>query len=226
MTGGFKISKNSSVILTSSGARGRDLEKAATILKNGGVVIFPTDTVYGIGCRFDNQTAVDRIYQIKGTPGDQPFPILVSNITQVEKLAIISETAKKLIKKYWPGALTVILESQITKDKMGFRMPDSNLVKSMIDRIGIPIIGTSANFHGQKPLTRFKDLDPKLIELADMTISGECQKGIESTVVDATVSPPKILRQGAVKIMSRNPVIPAPAKGGSASGGKAGIYSG
>ena len=192
--------------------------KAVNVLKSGGIVIFPTDTVYGISCRFDNQKAIKRLYQIKGTPQNQPFPILVSKIDQVKSLAIITKIGQQLINKYWPGAITIILPSrhssaapQNDTSKVGFRMPDSDLIRFLIDRVGVPIIGTSANIHGQKPVSSFADLDPKIIKLADLAISGECQKGVESTVVDATCTPPKVLRQGAVKLMSLNPVIPAKA---------------
>ena len=199
----------------------KDLKKAVTIFKNGGVVIFPTDTVYGIGCRFDDQKAINRIYQIKGTPKTQPFPILVSNINQIKKLAKLNKAAQNLIKKYWPGGLTIILpsrhperERRIYSDssatpqndisKVGFRMPDSDFIRSLINKVGVPIIGTSANFYGQMPAKSFKDLDPKLVGLADFVIKGECQGGIESTVVDVTVDSPKILRKGAVDINSIN----------------------
>ena len=206
------------VILTSSGARGKDLKRAVEIFKKGGVVIFPTDTVYGIGCRFDDQSAISRIYRIKKTPKNQKFPVLVSNINQLKKIARVTKTAEKLIGKYWPGGLTIILYHKpglrsgkkldykpgLKSGKIGFRMPDSDLIRFLIGEVGVPLIGTSANFHGQKSVTRFKDLDPKLVKLVDMTISGECQKGVESTVVDATVTPPKILRQGAVKLLPKH----------------------
>jgi|SRR3989344_1470222 len=222
------------------------LEKATQILKSGGIVIFPTDTVYGIGCRFDDQKAVKRLYKIKGTPRNQPFPVLVSKTSQVKKLAIITQVGKKLIDKYWPGALTIILPSrhpepftcvilnvvknlylvqgklregspdssatpQNDTSKVGFRMPDSDLITSLIKKVGVPIMGTSANFHGKSVAKSFGDLDPKLIRLVDYVIKGKCQGGVESTVVDATFDPPKILRKGAVKLMSLNPVIPAKA---------------
>lgn len=178
----------------------KDLKKAATILKNGGVVIFPTDTVYGIGCRFDDKEAIDRIYQIKGTPKDKPFPVLVSNISQVKKLAIITKVGQKLIDKYWSGALTIILPSRNKSRKIGFRMPDSEMIRTLIDKVGVPIIGTSANSSGQKAAKSFKDLDPKFVRLVDYVVKGICQGGIESTVVDATKDPPEILRKGAVSV--------------------------
>ena len=188
----------------------KDLEEAARILKKGGVVIFPTDTVYGIGCRFDDSKAIDRIYKIKKTPRDQLFPVLVSSIDQVKKLAQVTKVAEKLITEYWPGALTIILPG-LHMEKIGIRMPDSILVLDLIGQVGVPIIGTSANFHGRVAPKSFNQLDPKFIKLADFVIKGKCKEGIGSTVIDATVNPPKILRKGAVKLMSLNPVIPAKA---------------
>lgn len=203
LTGGVKISKTAPVIpslpaLSPSNVL-RDLNKAANILKNGGVVIFPTDTVYGIGCRLDDQKAIGRIYQIKGTPQNQPFPILVSDIKQVARLAKISKVAKKLINKFWPGGLTIILQAK-SGQKIGFRQPKSGFVESLIDKVGVPIIGTSANLHGKDAVESSRDLDPELIKQVDYVLKGECEKGIESTVVDVTTTPPKILRQGAIKI--------------------------
>jgi len=176
-----------------------NIKKAVSILRSGGIIIFPTDTVYGIGCRFDDQKAIERLYQIKNIPKDQKFPILVSKTSQVKSLAVITEIGRQLISKYWPGALTIILPG-LNAEKIGFRMPNSKLVLDLINKVGVPIIGTSANFHGQKPPKSFAELDPKIIKLADFTIKGRCQKGIQSTVVDATSGPPKILRQGAIDI--------------------------
>ncbi len=195
-----------------------NINKAVSILKSGGVVIFPTDTVYGIGCRFDDKKAVDRIYQIKGTSQNQPFPILVSDIKQVAKLAKISKVAKSLMDKHWPGALTIILPIKpdlstyhkpglkqlhkpgLNQYKIGFRMPNSALVRLIIDKVGKPIIGTSANFHGHPTPKSYEELDPDFIKLVDYVIKGKCKGGVESTVADATVNPPKILRLGAVRI--------------------------
>ena len=176
------------------------IKEAVRILKKGGVVIFPTDTVYGIGCRFDDKDAVPRLYKIKKTPTGQPFPILVSSLSQIEDLAIIYKTAEELIKKFWPGALTIVLKSKNGREKIGFRMPDSQLVKSLIDGVGVPIIGTSANFHGHPTPKSYKELNPDLIKLVDFVMEGECEGGVESTVVDATFDPPKVLRRGAITL--------------------------
>ncbi|MDP2632618.1 MAG: L-threonylcarbamoyladenylate synthase [Candidatus Curtissbacteria bacterium] len=190
----------------------------SAVFKSGGVVIFPTDTVYGIGCKFDNIEGIERIYKIKGTPKIQNFPVLVSNISQVEKIADINNVARQLMEKHWPGGLTIILPVRHDADpslslrakrsnlyskessyKIGFRMPNLASLQKIINDVG-PIIGTSANIHGKKAPTSQEELDPKLISLADYVIRGECKKGIESTVVDTTVEPPKILRQGTVKL--------------------------
>ena len=183
-----------------------ELSSAAEVLKSGGVVIFPTDTVYGIGCRCDDEKAVSRIYKIKGRPKDQPFPHLVSNIEQVKKIADITPLAQELINRYWPGGLTIILPVRHPElvsgpsQKIGFRMPDHKETLSMIDAVGVPIVGTSANFHGEPSPKSYEELDPKLQDLVDFVVKGECKNGIESTVIDTTVDPPKIIRQGAVKI--------------------------
>ena len=179
---------------------GDQIKEAIAVLKKGGIVIFPTDTVYGIGCRFDDKDAIARLYKIKKTPDSQLFPILVSDLSQVEELAVINKTGEELIKKYWPGALTIILKSKNGKEQIGFRMPDSSLVKLLIDGLGEPLIGTSANFHGSRAPNSYEELDSAFIQLADFVLKGKCQLGVESTVVDATSNVPKILRQGAIKL--------------------------
>jgi len=176
------------------------IKEAVRILKKGGIVIFPTDTVYGIGCRFNDKDAIARLYKIKKTPTGQPFPILVSDLSQVEELAIINKTGEKLMKKYWPGALTIVLKSKKGREKIGFRMPDSSLVRSLIDGVGEPIIGTSANFHGFQAPKSYEELDADFIKLVDFVMEGECEGGVESTVVDATLNPPRALRRGAITL--------------------------
>lgn len=194
LTAEFKISKNSSVIPSKT----RDLEKAVDILKKNGVILFPTDTVYGIGCRFDNPIGQARIRRIKGT--NQNFPILVASIEQAHQLAKFSASATNLASRFWPGGLTLIHRAQNEGEKIALRIPDSEVVKSLIEKSGFPIIGTSANFHGQKSPTTYDEIDKKLIEKVDYVIAGECKLKKESTVVDATFNPPKVLREGAVHL--------------------------
>lgn len=222
LTGGFKISKKPHVIPSTSMSlraeqsnlsvnSARDLKKAARVLKNGGVVIFPTDTVYGIGCLYNNKEGLLKIYKIKNRPQNLPLPILVSSIKQAESIVNMNELAKSLAKKYWPGGLTIILPlrhpeldyhraKDLKTPKLGIRIPNSKIVLSLIKQVGIPIIGTSANFHGKESVANFESLDPKLINLADYVLKGECAGGIESTIVDVTQNNIKILRKGAVSV--------------------------
>ncbi len=176
----------------------KEIEKAVKILRKGGVVIFPTDTVYGIGCRFDNPAAVERVKNIKGSR--QNFPVLISHLKQAHQLAKVNDVAKELAQKYWPGGLTIILKKQSGSGKIGIRIPNHKIAMTLIDKLGFPIVGTSANFHGQKPPTSYEELDPRIISLADFVVNGKCKEKAESTVVDVTSFPFKILRKGAVSI--------------------------
>lgn len=176
-----------------------DLNKAVEILRRGGVVIFPTDTVFGIGCKWNNLAAISRIKHIKASA--QSFPVLVANISQAHSIARISPQALGLINKYWPGGLTILVKSRNNDQTIGIRMPQSDEVKYLIDHLGSPIIGTSANFHGQKAPIEFAKIDPGFIKLVDYIVEGECKEGKESTVIDTTVSPAKIVRRGAVAIL-------------------------
>lgn len=175
----------------------KEINKAVTILKDGGVIIFPTDTVFGIGCLANNKKAVSRIKRIKSS--NQNFPILVSSIDQAESVGIMNPSAKKLAQIYWPGGLTLIIQSKKGKT-VGVRMPKSKLILSVIGTAGEPIIGTSANFHGEPSPTTYEEINPRFKELVDFALDGECISSKESTVIDTTVNPPRILRQGVVKI--------------------------
>lgn len=175
------------------------IEKAQEVLKRGGIVIFPTDTVYGIGAIWTNSTAIERLHKIKGTPQHQSYPVLISNVGQAEQAAIVTPLAKNLISKYWPGALTIVLKEKDGVNKIGFRMPGSDTLRELIKGAGAPVIGTSANFHGEKTPKSFEEIDPSLLKMVDYCLEGECSGKTESTVVDASTEEIKILREGAVK---------------------------
>lgn len=185
---------------TTEGSALSNIKKAAQLLKSGGVVIFPTDTVYGIGCLYNNKEGLLKIYKIKNRPPSLPFPILVSSIDQAGTIVDMNNQAINLAKEYWPGGLTIIANSIDGKYKIGVRMPNSKIALTLIKEAGSPVVGTSANFHGQKSVANFESLDPELIKLADYVLKGECQKGTESTVVDTTGEKINIIRQGAVKV--------------------------
>lgn len=191
-----------------------DIQKAIQVLKSGGIVIFPTDTAFGIGCRIDNEKAIERLFNIRKRPRNQPVSVLVDSIEMAQDylLPIPKEVQQKLIKKYWPGALTIVLQSRTDKvlslvrgggNNLGVRMPNNKITLSLIKGAGVPILGPSANFHGEKTPYELKDLDPELIKLVDYVVTNQDKSGEKaSTVIDCSKKPWKILRKGAVKILN------------------------
>ena len=188
-----------------------DIQEAIKVLKDGGIVIFPTDTAFGIGCRIDNKKAIEKLFRLRKRPASQAAPVLVSSIKMAQEylLPIPKEVKTELMDKYWPGALTVVLQSRIDKvsklvrgggTTLGVRIPNHPIIRSLIRGVGVPLLGPSANFHGEKTPYRFKDLDPKLVKLVDFVLQGKTLQGQVSTVIDCSQKPWKILREGAIKI--------------------------
>lgn len=175
-----------------------DINKAAEVLKKGGIVIFPTDTVYGIGCKINNPAGEARIRKIKNS--HQKFPVLINNIKDLHKLAKVTNTEQNLINRYWPGPLTILFETKLGREKIGIRMPKQQEISELISKVGMPLFATSANFHGQPTPKSIEDLDQAFTKLADFVLPGECEEKMESTIIDATVVPHKIIRYGAVQI--------------------------
>lgn len=184
------------------------VEQTIKVVKGGGIIIYPTDTAFGIGCRIDNQAAVDRLFKLRRRPVTQATPVLVAS----PEMAIPyfdhpPEIVRRLMKDYWPGALTIIYHCQKDLlyspirgggDTVGLRMPNHETAFEIIKGVGVPILGPSANFHGEPTPFYLTDLNPEFIKLVDLVVPGECQLKQPSTVVDCTISPYRILRQGAV----------------------------
>ena len=201
--------------------------QAIKILNSGGIIIFPTDTAFGIGCRIDNEEAVERLIKIKQRSSNQAFPVLVSDIEMAEKYfmtplpapdcvgrqAGLPEKIKKLMQNYWPGGLTIIYQANQESvsslingggKNIGLRMPDNEMLLKIIEKIGVPIIGTSANFHDKPTPYTISEIDKRMIKQVDYVISGECNGKLTSTVIDCTQNPWKIIRQGKVKFIVRS----------------------
>lgn len=182
--------------------------RAISVLKDGGIVIFPTDTAFGIGCRIDDSAAVDRLFTIRKRPRTQATPVLVS--TKAMGLAYYvdpKDIVRRFMDEYWPGALTIISPCDINRiyspirgggNTIGLRMPNHQTTLAIITGVGVPVLGPSANFHGMETPYRFKQLDPELCALVDLVVPGQCQTGGISTVVDCSVTPYTIVRQGKV----------------------------
>ena len=183
-------------------------EKAAEILLEGGLVAVPTETVYGLAGNGLNPDAVAEIYEVKGRPAKKPISLLVSGMEDAKKFCIdIPEKAYVLAEKFWPGPLTMILKKSsavpaiVTAggDTVGVRCPDHPDTLEIIRKAGVPLAAPSANISGEpspknaEAVLRY--FDGKIECVVD---GGQCSVGIESTIVDMTVWPPKILRQGGL----------------------------
>ncbi len=186
-----------------------DPQVIARVFAEGGIVVFPTDTVWGIGCIYDDEQAVKRLYSIKNRQPDKPTSLLISNTSWVNRLAIISPVAQKILKKYWPGALTVVLSAKkeiqdksfvsATK-KVGVRIPQHQKLLDVLKILDKPILGPSANFAGNVPPQTLSQLDPNLLKLVDAVFDSTEGSGKESTVITFENEKLVILRDGAVKI--------------------------
>jgi len=173
----------------------------------GGVIAFPTDTVYGLGADAFNATAVERIYEIKNRPKHRQLPLLIADVERLTTLADpIPEIAWFLARRFWPGGLTLVLSKTDSLPvylapgpTIAVRVPDHPTCLAIIQHLGNPIIGTSANISGQPPALTAEEVGQQLGGKIDFIINGgKCPGGKESTVVDVTREPPIILRQGII----------------------------
>lgn len=190
----------------------KEIEKAVTLLKQGGIVVFPTETVYGIGARLFSQTAIKKIFTIKGRPSDNPLIVHVGDKKELIPLTVdMPPLAEKLIDKFWPGPLTIILKRAdivppiVTAglDTVAVRMPQHPVALKLIRELGEPIAAPSANISGRPSPTRFQDVLKELNNKVDYIIDGGTSiLGLESTVLDLTHVPPRILRPGFVTLES------------------------
>ena len=185
----------------------REIEEGVKILQKGGVIAFPTDTVYGLGADAFNSTAVERIYEIKNRPKHRQLPLLIADVKQLITLADpIPEIAWFLAKRFWPGGLTLVLPKTdsvpiylASGPTIAVRVPDHPVCLALIQRLGNPIIGTSANISDQPAALTADEVGQQLGGKIDFIINGgKCPGGKESTVVDVTREAPIILRQGII----------------------------
>lgn len=166
---------------------------------NHKIICFPTDTVYGVGAMFSDKIAIDKIYQMKNRSYSKPLANLCASISQIEDLGIIIPTdALKLMKKYWPGALTIIIKHQ--DQKISFRMPNSNIALQILSKFGV-FATTSVNESGEKELNSFEEINEKFGNFIDYFIDEKATLSkVPSTVVDVSDGSIKVLREGLVKV--------------------------
>ncbi|VVB84324.1 Threonylcarbamoyl-AMP synthase [uncultured archaeon] len=187
-----------------------EIKKAAEIIRSGGTVAFPTETVYGLGANALDEDAVAKIFHAKRRPADNPLIVHISSREMLNMVAMdIPALAFKLMDAFWPGALTIILKSKdivpdITTgglDTVAVRMPDNEIAISLINESGVPIAAPSANISGRPSPTKAEHVIKDLTGRIDAIITGgDCRLGVESTVIDLTHSPPSLLRPGGLSL--------------------------
>ena len=184
------------------------LKEPAQIIKNGGIVVFPTETVYGIGTNGLNENSIKRLYEVKQRPLNKPISLLVNNIEMIEQITQnISELEYKLIKKFMPGPFTIILKKKdivpniltANGDTVGIRMPENKVALKLIEYAGVPIATPSANISGKPSGTTLDMINNDFGEKVDYFIDGGKSKiGVASTIVQVIGGKPHILREGAI----------------------------
>ena len=194
-------------------ARASDLETmeiAVRTLKNGGLVAIPTETVYGLGAAINDEVAIAKIFAVKGRPQDHPLIVHIANIEQIHEVAInIHDDALKIAQACWPGALTLLLHRsdqvslRITggRETVAVRVPDNDFTRQLITNLESPIAAPSANRFGKVSPTTAQHVCDDLQTDVDLIVDdGASSVGLESTIVDFTVSPPQLLRPGGIPL--------------------------
>jgi L-threonylcarbamoyladenylate synthase len=183
-------------------------EDVARVLKNGGIAIIPSESAYGIAALISNHQAIKRLYQIKKRADDKPSLIIIGSIDQAKELVNFSSKALVLANKFWPGGLTIVLDSK-KKDlpqviygeeqSLAIRLPNDENLRNLALEVG-PFILPSANFNNEKPPFKKEEIDSKLASMVDFVLNEETGGNQVSTLVDARGEDLVVLRQGAVSI--------------------------
>lgn len=185
-----------------------EIKKQAKILREGNTVIFPTETVYGLGANALDELAVSKIYEAKGRPSDNPLIVHIYDKKQVDDLAEeINENAKIIMDKFWPGPITIILKKKDIVpmrtsgglNTVAIRMPSNPIAKALLEEVKLPIAAPSANISGRPSPTRGRHVYEEMNNRVDgIILGGDCTFGLESTVLDLTGDVPTILRPGSI----------------------------
>jgi len=184
------------------------IAEAAAVIRQGGVLAFPTRCLYGLGADAFNAEAVERVVKIKQRPEQNPILVLIDSKERLESLVMhIPPAADAIMDAFWPGRVTLVFEArnslpdQLTArtGKIGVRLPGHPVAAALVQQAKRPVTGTSANLSGQPGCDRAQDLDPTIADQLGLILdAGTLSGGIGSTVVDVTVNPPQIIREGQV----------------------------
>lgn len=180
------------------------LKKAEEIVNKDGILIYPTDTLYGIGGNAFSKRVVDRIREIKGTPVDKPYSVIMSDLKMIKEYCEVNEWQYSVMKKYLPGPFTFLLKYKkrmpvSTNHKIGVRVPASPFAHQLAEITKIPIVTTSANPTGCKPPCRLEEVDKKILDVVDLAIDGGGTEFLEASAVVDLVDK-RIVRRGVWEI--------------------------
>lgn len=190
-----------------------DLSKALNALEQGGLVVYPTDTLYALGADIFNEAAVKRVFRVKKRPFDVPLPVAVSTIVDIEKIAFVDKKVRLLAERFLPGQLTMVLNKKnvvpdiVTSglDKIAVRIPDNKFALELLSVFG-PLTVTSANIHDIETPNNVKDIDAQL-KGVDVYLDHGVLDGLPSTLVDMTSDEPMFLREGKITKKEINDVV-------------------
>lgn len=183
---------------------GENMRKASEIVLGGGTIVYPTDTVYGLGCNPFDEEAVKRVFEVKGR-GDKPLPILTSSKERLGEICMLGDKGSRLADKFWPGKLTIVLPTKLKipcalgGGSVAVRVPGREDTLELIEACGGFLVGTSANLSGGSHPKVVLDAYSQLGESIDLYLDGGATLGTPSTVIDLTKEKPVVLREGALR---------------------------
>jgi tRNA threonylcarbamoyl adenosine modification protein (Sua5/YciO/YrdC/YwlC family) len=182
----------------------RKIRRAVDALEQGGVIAYPTDTVYGLGCDLMNKHAIDRLYSIKGMDRSHPLAFVCPDLSDIAKYAIVENQVYRVLRRFLPGPYTFILQAtrdvpklvQNKRKQVGIRVPASATIQALVRELGRPIISSTAARPGEEPLIDPHEIDATFKGLA-MVLDGGAGGLVPTSVIDLTILPPEIVREGA-----------------------------
>ena len=187
--------------------KGNEVEQLADILRNGGVISVPTDTVYGICASINSEKAYNKLIDVKKRPKNKAFPVMCANEQQIENIAVVNVIARKIIRAFMPGPITIILSKKnqlpdyVTngKNTIAVRMATSKVLEELIKKVESPLFMTSANKSGEPECNSLDDIE-KMCPLLDAMLDGDIVFGKSSTIIDCSSDEIRILRTGPISI--------------------------
>ena len=180
---------------------------ASEALRKGGVVAFPTETVMGLGVVYNDRRAYDRLNKVKERPEDKPYTLMVKNVEEIAKYAVIDEATQRVIDSFMPGSLTILVKvkknsvpSYVTHNTnvIGIRVPTNIEARILLDMVSIPLLVPSANKSGSKPALNSDEVKQIFGQELDFVMSGKAKGEVPSTIVDLTKESPKVVRPGPI----------------------------